>query len=302
MNDPEHPRDLPVARDHRRQWRDCLYVYPVIARRSGGLSIGVNLNTDKRCNFDCVYCQINRRVRREPIEVDVTILADELRAALSAVSSGALWDEPRFARTPPALRRMNDIALSGDGEPTCLADFDRAVTATAAVKRELGLDEVKIVVISNASYFHTPRFRRALRTLDANNGQIWAKLDAGSEEFFQRVNRPRPPVKLQLIVDNIAAIAPGRGVVIQSLFFRMAGAGPPVAEIDAYCDRLGEILAAGGKIHLVQAHTIARPPAEAFASRLEDDELDAVAGRIRSAVAPVPVETFYGADVPPQTA
>jgi len=54
----------PVVTDHRRQWRKCLYGYPVISRRSGGVSIGVNLNIDKRCAFSCVYCRINRRMRR----------------------------------------------------------------------------------------------------------------------------------------------------------------------------------------------------------------------------------------------
>ncbi|MBM3871597.1 MAG: radical SAM protein, partial [Verrucomicrobia bacterium] len=41
-------------RDHTRIYRDFTYVYPVISRRSGGLSIGINLNPDKKCNFDCV--------------------------------------------------------------------------------------------------------------------------------------------------------------------------------------------------------------------------------------------------------
>ena len=302
MNDHEHPRDLPVTRDHRRQWRDCVYVYPVIARRSRGLSVGVNLNTDKRCNFACVYCRINRHLHRELSKVHVTILGDELRLALSEAIGGGLWAEPRFASTPEALRRINDIALSGDGEPTCLADFDQVVVTAAVVKRDLGLDDVKIVVISNASQFHRPQFVRALATLEENNGEIWAKLDAGTEEFFRRVNRPGLRIPLRLILDNITAVARRCGVVIQSLFFRIDGVVPPVAQIQAYCDRLEEIAASGGKIKLVQVHTIARSPAEAFVSRLADAELDAIAQRIRSAVGTVPVETYYGADVPPQIA
>jgi hypothetical protein len=46
--------------DHSRLWRDHLYVYPVVSRRSRGMSIGVNLNRDKRCTFACAYCQVDR--------------------------------------------------------------------------------------------------------------------------------------------------------------------------------------------------------------------------------------------------
>ena len=97
MNDTA--QDSPI-RDHRRQWRDCRYVYPVISRRSRGLSIGVNLNPHKRCTFSCVYCQIDRGVDRGLHGVDVDILGAELRQALAACLSGRIWDEPRFAATP----------------------------------------------------------------------------------------------------------------------------------------------------------------------------------------------------------
>lgn len=292
--------DLAAVRDHRRQWRRCLYVYPVISRRSGGLSVGVNLNPDKGCTFSCVYCQINRRVRRGLTEVDLEILADELHLALSEAVSGRLWSEPRFAETPPALRRLNDIALSGDGEPTCLANFDRAVAVADAQRRALGLENVRIVVITNASHLRGEPFRRALGILDADHGEIWAKLDAGTEEYFRRVNRPAAGLTLGKIVRDIAEVAAGRPVVIQSLFARLDGEEPPAEEIDAYCGRVREILDAGGRIRLIQVHTVARPPAEAFVARLPDDRLDAVADRIRRRVPDVPVEVYYGADVPPQ--
>ncbi len=34
-------------------------VYPVVSRRSGGLSLGVNLFPEaKLCSFDCPYCEV----------------------------------------------------------------------------------------------------------------------------------------------------------------------------------------------------------------------------------------------------
>jgi len=283
-----------VVRDHRRQWRDCLYVYPVISRRARGLSVGVNLNPDKQCNFACPYCQIDRGARRDLAGVDLHTLRDELRVAMRAAVSGEIWSEPRYSPTPPQLRRINDIAFSGDGEPTCLDDFDKAVAAAAEVLHEFARPDIKLVVITNASRLRSPQFRRALPLLDANNGEIWAKLDAGTEEYFRRLNRPQEQITLRQIVDGISEVAAGRAVVIQTLLCKLDGELPADSEIDAYCDRLREILTGGGKIRLVQLHTIARPPSSPTVEALSNAELDALAERIRRAVGKVPVETYYG--------
>ena len=300
MSDSPDDPAAAVIRDHRRQWRDCRYVYPVISRRARGLSVGVNLNPDKRCTFSCRYCQINRTLSRNLADVDLARLGEELAAALDEAASGRLWGEPRFAAMPEEMRRINDIAFSGDGEPTCLPAFDEAVSAAAQAKAAASLDEVKIVVITNASRLESPQVARALPILDANNGEIWAKLDAGTEDYFQQVNRPQPGLTLNEIVSAVAAVARGRPIVIQTLFLRLEGAAPPPEEIEAYCRQLHRILDSGGRIRLVQIHTIARSPADAAVSALPDEQLDAIAAVVRTEVRDVHVETYYGADVPPQ--
>ncbi len=292
MKDQDSDGDLPIVRDHRRQWRDCLYVYPVISRRSRGLSIGINLNPEKLCTFACVYCQIDRKSRRDLHGVDIPVLRRELDAVLAEAIGGQIWREDRFAATPANLRRVHDIAFSGDGEPTCLANFDQAVAAVAEGRRKAKLESIKIIVITNASALDTPQVRLALPILDANNGEIWAKLDAGTEEAFQRINRPHAPITLARIVENITNVARGRAVVIQSLFFRTAGQAPSGEEIEAYCRRLGEILGGGGKIKLVQVYTVARDPTEKDVSALNPAELDIIVGTIRRTVIGVPVEAY----------
>jgi wyosine [tRNA(Phe)-imidazoG37] synthetase (radical SAM superfamily) len=297
MSDEDTP-DLSVIRDHRRQWRDCLYVYPVVARRSKGVSIGVNLNPERDCTFSCVYCQVDRRVPRGLREVSLTILRDELRTAMEAVIQGQIWNEERFAGTPGNLRRLNDIAFSGDGEPTCLPNFDAAVQVAAEVKRTFNRERTRLVIITNSTHLDSPQVRRALPILDAHHGEIWAKLDAGTEETFQRVNRPHGRTTLEEIVRKITSVAVGRPIVIQTLFLRTCGAPPPAAEVEAYVGRLRDILGAGGKLKLVQIHTVARAPAESFVSPLADGELDALAEQVREAALGVPVETYYG--LPPE--
>jgi wyosine [tRNA(Phe)-imidazoG37] synthetase (radical SAM superfamily) len=173
------------------------------------------------------------------------------------------------------LRRLSDIALSGDGEPTLCGQFEAAVCTCGEVRRRRGLDDVKLVLLTNASTFHHDRVQRELEKLDAHRGEIWAKLDAGTEPYYRQVARSAVP--FQRILD--AALV--RPIVIQSLFVRIHGQPPPLDEQRAYCQRLSEILAAGGRIRLVQLYTIARPPAESWVTALADEEITAMADLVR---------------------
>jgi len=265
---------------HPRHWRENKFVYPVLSRRSHGISIGVNLNPDKVCNFDCIYCQVDRRSETETKFVETDRLLGEIDQMLSLVTGGALFEDEPFRDVPAERRRLNDIAFSGDGEPTTYRNFDEIVAAVAGLKRGHGLSDVKMVLITNASMFHKPAVERGLAILDQNNGEIWAKLESGTDEYYQLVERTKVPFRR--VLDNIAAAAKIRPLVIQSLFMRIRGAAPPDAEIDAFCDRLSEIVAGGGQLKLVQVYTVARPPAESFVTSLTDAELNAIAAKVRA--------------------
>jgi wyosine [tRNA(Phe)-imidazoG37] synthetase (radical SAM superfamily) len=131
--------------------------------------------------------------------------------------------------------------------------------------------------------------------MDANNGEVWAKLDAGTEEYFKLINRTKIP--FARILKNISTAAKIRPIVIQSLFLKIRGVGPSDDEITAYCQRLREI----GNIKLVQIYTIARKamtivdgvPAWQFVTALSIDEVDAIRERVRKE-ATLPAESFYG--------
>src|SRR5437660_1785190 len=189
-----------VVRDHRRTFEDNLYVYAVVSRRSKGVSVGLNLNPDKICNFDCVYCQVDRKTPPVVDKVDLPRLIEELEELLDLVATGGLFDMERFRQTPQALRRLNDIAFSGDGEPTTCPQFLDIVQRVAEIKRRRHLD-CKLVLITNATQFDRPRVRQALEVLDANQGEIWAKLEAGTEAYYRRVDRTTIP--FQRVLDNI---------------------------------------------------------------------------------------------------
>jgi wyosine [tRNA(Phe)-imidazoG37] synthetase (radical SAM superfamily) len=276
---------------HEREWRDFVYCYPVVSRRSGGLSIGINLNPDKACNFDCIYCQVDRSTPGPLTKVELPALQSELDRLLELATSGAIYSESPFDSVPSDRRSIRDIAFSGDGEPTTCPQFAEAVKIAANARRSRGLVDTKIVLITDACYLTKPNVREGLSNLDQNNGEIWAKLDAGTQEYYVAINRPNYP--LAHVMANIIDAARVRPIVIQSLWMNVHCEPPPPAEIDAYCERLNEIVAAGGQLKLIQLYTIARRTTEAFATTVSDFELDAIAGLVRERVQ-VPIETYYG--------
>src|ERR1700682_582404 len=85
-----------VVRDHRRTFQDNRYVYAVVSRRSKGVSIGINLNPDKVCNFDCIYCQVDRKTPPITREVDLPRLGQELEDMIQSAVSGELFERERF--------------------------------------------------------------------------------------------------------------------------------------------------------------------------------------------------------------
>ncbi len=265
--------------DHRRSYDDFYYVYPVISRRSQGVSIGVNLNPDKICNFDCIYCEVDRRTAPRTRSVDLVVLRDELSAMLGLWKSGELFAREPFASAPLAWRRLNDIAFSGDGEPTTCPVFEQAVACAWECREAAGVSEAKLVLITDAACLDRPGVKKGLELMVRGPHEIWAKLDAGSPEYYRRVNRTA--VDYNRILSNISRTAQAMPLWVQSLFLKMHGQPPSSEEIDLYCGRLTTMQTEGAHLLGVQAYTVARPTPEAWATALESHELDSIAEVIR---------------------
>jgi wyosine [tRNA(Phe)-imidazoG37] synthetase (radical SAM superfamily) len=280
MSSPSIQSSWAVVQDHSRVFRDLIFVYPVISRRSQGLSIGINLNPDKRCNFDCVYCEVDRRTPGRADRVDVAQLKDELRWLIRFAQEGGLAQQPKFCEVPELTRVVRDIAFSGDGEPTLIPNFSECVQAAIDVRHEFGLDQSKLVLITDSAGLDKPDVRKGLALMAAHRFEFWCKLDAGTEEYYRTINRSL--VRLDRILANITRTAKEWPIIIQSLFLKWQGEPMSPSELEAYCGRLRDIVAAGGVIREVHAYTIARPTPEAAATRLSPGELEAVAATIRS--------------------
>jgi len=278
---------------HPRVFEQNRYVYPVISRRSRGLSVGVNLNPDKICNFDCIYCQVDRNVEPQYRSVDMTLLEKELRHLLEDAKSGVLFNHPNFQDIPAPLKRINDIAFSGDGEPTTFPQFSDVVQMAGQIKNDLELPDTKLIVITNATRFHRPNVLDALEKMHQHNGEIWAKLDAGTADYYDLVERTK--VHFDTVIENLHTAAQRWPLVIQSLFMHIHGEPPSTAEIDAYCNILKDIQHKGGTLKGIQIYTVARRPAESFVAPLKNEEVDHIANQVKQVLGAVPVDVYYGA-------
>lgn len=267
--------------DHSRSGSGRAMVYAVRSRRSRGLSIGVNLFPHKKvCDLDCIYCEVDNP-GTSGVQPTVELLRRELTEQLDDVAAGRAF--PGEA--------VHDVAFSGDGEPTISPIFGEAVDVAIEARRRFGRPELKLVLITDALTLHRPATRAAVDRLMANGGEIWAKLDAGTQAYFELVGRGHVPIERP--IENIRALAQVHPVVIQSLFLRVHGSPPPDSEIDAYAARLRDLAASGAKLQRIDVYTVARPTTEPYATALSDAEVDAIAAETRAAVPGVPVEAYY---------
>ena len=90
-----------TAYGYARHFLDNRFVYVVVSPRAHGLSVGINMNPDKRCNFDCLYCEVNRAIPSRDQHLDVGVMVAELDHALALALEGKLHDLPGFQSLPP---------------------------------------------------------------------------------------------------------------------------------------------------------------------------------------------------------
>jgi wyosine [tRNA(Phe)-imidazoG37] synthetase (radical SAM superfamily) len=261
--------------DHPRDSLGGRYVYAVLSRRAGGLSIGINLNPDKLCNFACPYCQVDRTTPGGPHAIDLDVLARELEATFSRAGDLLVRESAHLKTGDASLRRWADVAFAGDGEPTAAVEFPEAARLVRRLRDRHGL-AVPLRLLTNATMLHRTRVRQALPEID----ELWCKLDAGTEAWFRIVNGAQVP--LERIVSNLLSVARERPIVVQSLFMTLDGVGPAGEEIEAYRGRLAALSEGGGRIDRVQVTTVARRPADPCVRPLSTRHLEAIARGVRA--------------------
>lgn len=246
--------------DHNRDSAGLRYVYPVVSRRAGGVSVGINLNVNNACNWACIYCQVPGLTRGGPPAVDLDLLEAELRGLLGNIVHG----DYLVRHVPEGSRRLVDVAFSGNGEPTSAGEFESAVARVAAVMAELlPAGGVPLRLISNGSLLHRPGVRRGIERLGASGGEVWFKLDRASADGVRAVNRVgRRPEQALKALALCAGLAP---TWVQTCYFALDGALPAKEEQVAYLAALSGVR---DKIKGVHLYGLARPSMQPEAERL----------------------------------
>lgn len=261
--------------DHNRDVVGMKYIYPVISRRAGGVSIGINLNTNNACNWRCIYCNVPNLTRGTPPPIELDILEQELRAFLADVLHGDFMQRHVHEED----RQLKDIAFSGNGEPTSAKEFPQVI---ALVEKVLGdfnlLGSIKVRLITNGSLMDKPLVLESVKHLARLNGEVWFKVDAGSKEGIARINDVtlNPKSHIQRL-KNCAEACP---TFIQTCMFALDGLPPSEDDIAAYLALIAQAEDVVLGVHLyglarrseqVEVDRLARLPAawlEAMAQRI----------------------------------
>lgn len=272
---------LTVA-DHNRDVSGLTYIYPVVSRRAGGVSIGINLNVNNACNWRCLYCQVPNLTRGTPPPIDLALLEKELRDFLQYIIHGDFM--ARYVAEGD--RKLQDIAFSGNGEPTSAKEFPEVLKIVEKLLKEFDLlnsanaHPIKVRLITNGSLMDRPHVLESMRHLAKINGEVWFKADAGTAEGVAKINDVN--INIASVIKRIKACAEACPTFVQTCMVAIDGIAPTDSEVASYIALLTEVKEVIQGVHL---YGLARPSMQAEAprlSRLSPEWLEGVAEKIRA--------------------
>ncbi len=261
--------------DHSRELSGLKYIYSVVSRRAGGLSIGINLNVNNACNWQCIYCEIPNLTRGSPPPIELDVLENELRLFLHDIIHGDYMERNVAIED----RHLKDIAFSGNGEPTSAAEFPQVILIVKKILQEFDLlHKIKIRLITNGSLMHEASVLKSIEMLEEINGEVWFKVDAATEETIKTVNQVnlKPNQILERLL-NTANICP---TFVQTCVFMINGKSPNDKDIDAYIELINKAKKIIKGVHL---YGLARPslqPRAGDLGRISEEELKNIAKKL----------------------
>ncbi|MBS4097064.1 MAG: radical SAM protein [Sulfuricella sp.] len=249
--------------DHDRDSAALTYVYPVVSRRSGGVSVGINLNTNHACNWRCIYCQVPDLQRGSAPPADLALLGRELRGFLHELLEGDFMGQ----RVPPEARRLNDIALSGNGEPTSTPNFEEVVELIGTILKEFALlGKIKLVLITNGSLMFRPSVQAGLEKMAQLNGEVWFKLDRATSTGIKEINDSA--LSTEKVREHLTIAARRCPTWLQTCLFNLDGLPPSDEEKSAYINLVESLAREGARLRGIMLYGLARPSLQAEAPRL----------------------------------
>jgi wyosine [tRNA(Phe)-imidazoG37] synthetase (radical SAM superfamily) len=223
------------------------HVFGPVPSRRLGRSLGIDLIPYKTCSYDCIYCQLGRTVEKTLVRKEYVPLEAVLHETAERLAEGV---KPDY------------ITLSGSGEPTLCSRLDELI---AGIRR---LTRTPIAVLTNGSLLWIPEVRRGLLEADV----VIPSLDAGSQDIFQKVNRPHPDLDFAEVLSGMGSFREEFGGQIWLEVFLLKRFTADRAEV-------GRIARSAEKLKpdRIQLNTVLRPPAERYALAVDSTTMHSLA-------------------------
>ncbi|MFZ4502526.1 MAG: radical SAM protein [Methylovulum sp.] len=265
--------------DHRSDIVGMRYIYPVLSRRAGGLSIGINFNTNNTCNWRCIYCQVPDLQKGAAPALDFGLLEEELKAFFSRVLHGDFFESFNVI---PEQRVIKDIAIAGNGEPTTLKELPEAIALIGKIATAMGiLPNAAFILITNGSLIHQPHVQQALTQLSHYNGQVWFKFDSATEAGRKLINNTGQ--SLSAAVENLILATKLCPTLLQICLIDYAGNGFSSTEHQAFVALL-QAIKQRCNLQTIMVYSLARTsqqPEAALIKPMPSSVLNAFAEDIR---------------------
>ena len=258
------------------------FIYPVNSRRAKGLSLGININPDKKCSFDCSYCQVIRTTKTTSIPITLDQVLNELQIWLEKMQHGK-----HIGHT------LKDISIAGDGEPTQVKFLPELIPEIIQMRDGFGFKDRKLILFTNGTKIDRPDLQPALKLMGDSNGEIWIKLDFWDQSSLQVINRSKIKIdRLKAKLINVSQINP---VVVQSCFFKGNQQKYADSYYQPFVQNLKNMVAEGFCINRIQVYTLARLPADSTLHPWDRDTMDRI-GKLIQTECSIKTEVFYGSE------
>ena len=277
------PKDILTITNHDRNIFQGKYIYPVVSRRAGGLSLGINLNTNNACNWQCIYCEVPNLVRGKPETIDLYKLENELDYWLDQIVNKSFLSQYTKSKT-----EFKDIAFSGNGEPTASKQFKDVISILIKKIDEYKLDRIIIRLITNGSYMAKPETQEALSLLSNLKREIWFKIDQTNKDGVKIINQVS--LSISSVKKNLEASLKNNPTVIQTCLFKLNEELPSLQSLEDYIKFMEPYKDKIKGIHLYSLARESEQTNEHKLTRLTVSELKVIADKIK--VLNIPIQIF----------
>jgi len=261
--------------NHDRNIYESKYIYPVVSRRSKGLSLGINLNTNNACNWQCIYCQVSNLKLGKPEAINLKLLESELDEWLNKIINGNFLEECASEKV-----EFKDIAFSGNGEPTATPEFETIIKIVLKKVKKFKLSKIiKLRLITNGSYLNKTIVQNGLKLMKDFDHEVWFKIDHIDPEEALKINRIN--LSISNLKKNLKCAISISPTIIQTCLLRINNQLPKDDSINKFIEFLKPY---ASDLRAINIYSLARPSQQKTnleIGALNKNELEIIADKMK---------------------